>query len=169
MSLEVAIEFIGDVLTMTMGFEQGRRRRYDLSMRGDPLMSERDDKWGNWVFDFESTRRRDWYQRTAESIGSSGTCSESPNSLKHVVNSTQTLPGALRIFSYEMICSPRQGHRVGVGWWADDAWRSHFFLWWSKKDEVSCVVECIDKSFGGEGIRMRADEGFWEETRIRNW
>ena len=44
MSLEVAIEFIGDVLTMTMGFEQGRRRRYDLSMRGDPFVSERDDK-----------------------------------------------------------------------------------------------------------------------------
>ena len=28
----------------TMGFEQGRRSRYDLSMRVDPLMSERDYK-----------------------------------------------------------------------------------------------------------------------------
>ena len=129
MSLEVAIEFIGDVLTMTMGFEQGRRRRYDLSMRGNPLMSERDDKWGIWVFDFESTRRRDWYQRTAESIGSSGTCSESQSSLKHVVNSAQMLPSALWIFRLRWIwddCSPRQGDRLGVGWWADDAWRSHF-------------------------------------------
>ena len=39
-----AKEIIGDVLTMTMGFEKGRRSRYDLSMRGDPLTSERDDK-----------------------------------------------------------------------------------------------------------------------------
>ena len=30
---------------------------------------------------------------------------------------------------------------------------------------VSCVVKCIDKRFEGEGIRMRADEGQWEETR----
>ena len=38
------MEIRGDILIMTMGFEQGRRSRYDLSMRGDPLMSERDDK-----------------------------------------------------------------------------------------------------------------------------
>ena len=35
------MEIIGEILIMTMGFE---RSRYDLSMRGDPLMSERDDK-----------------------------------------------------------------------------------------------------------------------------
>ena len=49
------MEIIGGILTMTMGFEQGRRSRYDLSMRGDPLMPGGDDKWGIWLFDFEST------------------------------------------------------------------------------------------------------------------
>ena len=38
------MEIIGDILIMTMGFEHRKRSRYDLSMRGDPLMSERDDK-----------------------------------------------------------------------------------------------------------------------------
>ena len=71
MSLEVAIEFIGDILTMTMGFVQGWRGRYDLSMWWDPLMSERDDKWGIWDFDFESTHLDETgSKRIAESIGS---------------------------------------------------------------------------------------------------
>ena len=47
-----------------MGFEQGRRSRYVLSMRGNRLISERD---GKWVFVFEF--RRD-PKRTAESISS---------------------------------------------------------------------------------------------------
>ena len=38
------MEIIGDILITTMGFEQGKRSRYDLSMRRDPLMSEGDDK-----------------------------------------------------------------------------------------------------------------------------
>ena len=38
--LRSAMETLGDILTMTMDFEQGRRSKYDLSMRRDPLMSE---------------------------------------------------------------------------------------------------------------------------------
>ena len=65
MSLEVANEFIGGILTKTMSFVQGWSR-YDLW--GDPLMSERDDKWGIWEFDFESTHldetgSKDWLQK----------------------------------------------------------------------------------------------------------
>ena len=42
--LRSAIEFIGTTLNTMMGFVQGRRSIYDLSMQGDPLISERDDK-----------------------------------------------------------------------------------------------------------------------------
>ena len=71
MSLEVANEFIGGILTMTMDFVQGWRGRYDLSMWGDPLMSERDDKWGIWEFDPESNHLDETGpKRIAKSIGS---------------------------------------------------------------------------------------------------
>ena len=59
-----AIEFIGDTLTMMMGFVQGRRSIYHLPMQGDPLMSERDDKWGIWVlWLWVNAPRRDWPQK----------------------------------------------------------------------------------------------------------
>ena len=59
-----AIKFTGDVLATTMGFVQGRRSRYDLSMRGDPLSRSETINNATWVFDFESGHLDDETRRS---------------------------------------------------------------------------------------------------------